>query len=98
MPCSAEKDTGFGHPAPPTKRPGDIPDPNGTKRSDACPDTAAGGGAIRRIGGGLRCGVSTPSVPLRRSETDACGRLTEKCHSAARPLADPASGWRAILL
>src|SRR5882724_559388 len=100
MPCCAEKDTGFCRPAPSTRRPEDIPDPNGTKRLDACP-TAAGGCPMRRIVAGLQCGVSAPSVPLRRSEMAAYGRtcpasfrhsVTEKCHSAARPLADPASG------
>ena len=100
MPCCAEKDTGFCRPAPSTRRPEDIPDPNGTKRLDACP-TAAGGCPMRRIVAGLQCGVSAPSVPLRRSEIAAYGRtcpasfrhrVTEKCPSAARPLADPASG------
>src|SRR5947209_9753051 len=48
-----------------------------TVRSDrtrALFNSLHGGGPIRGFVGGLRCGVSTPSVPLRRSETDACGR------------------------
>ena len=75
-----------------------------TVRSDrtrALFNSLHGGGPIRGFVGGLRCGVSTPSVPLRRSETDACGRtclasfrhsVTKKCHSAAKLLADSASG------
>src|SRR6266704_2618398 len=67
-----------------------------TVRSDrtrALFNSLHGGGPIRGFVGGLRCGVSTPSVPLRRSETDACGRtclasfrhsVTKKCHSAAK--------------
>src|SRR6266849_808940 len=74
-----------------------------TVRSDrtrALFNSLHGGGPIRGFVGGLRCGVSTPSVPLRRSETDACGRtclasfrhsVNEKCLSATRPLAGPAS-------
>src|SRR2546428_11963714 len=67
-PCPVEKDTGFCRPAPSTKHPADIPNPNGTGRSDGYPDSAAGGGPIQKIAGEpparWRASKTTTTSPL----------------------------------